>query len=109
MEQRDNVLEIRNLVKEFPGVRAVDNVSFDIKRKTVHCLVGENGAGKSTLIKILTGVYARTDGKIYLNGKEHEPNNPRDAMQLGISTLFQELNVVDQLTVEENLTFISIS
>jgi ribose transport system ATP-binding protein len=104
MEQRDNVLEIRNLVKEFPGVRAVDNVSFDIKRKTVHCLVGENGAGKSTLIKILTGVYARTDGKIYLNGKEHEPNNPRDAMQLGISTLFQELNVVDQLTVEENLT-----
>jgi ribose transport system ATP-binding protein len=55
-----NVLEIRNLVKDFPGVRAVNDVSFDIRRNTVHCLVGENGAGKSTVIKILTGAYART-------------------------------------------------
>jgi ribose transport system ATP-binding protein len=104
MAPTENVLEIRKLVKEFPGVRAVDNVSFDIKRNTVHCLVGENGAGKSTLIKILTGVYERTDGKILLNGEEYHPNNLRDAKNKGISTLFQELNVVDQLTVEENLT-----
>jgi ribose transport system ATP-binding protein len=104
MSPTENVLEIRELVKEFPGVRAVDNVSFDIKRNTVHCLVGENGAGKSTLIKILTGVYERTDGKILLNGEEYYPNNLRDAKNKGISTLFQELNVVDQLTVEENLT-----
>lgn len=104
MPQTDNVLEIRNLVKVFPGVRAVDDVSFDIKKNTVHCLVGENGAGKSTLIKILTGVYNRTSGQVLLNGEEHNPNNPREAMEKGISTLFQELNVVDQLTVEENLT-----
>ncbi len=104
MEQTENVLEIRDLVKDFPGVRAVDNVSFDIKRNTIHCLVGENGAGKSTLIKILTGAYERTSGTTLLNGENYEPRNPRDARQRGISTLFQELNVVDQLTVEENLT-----
>jgi ribose transport system ATP-binding protein len=100
----NNVLEIRDLVKDFPGVRAVNNVSFDIKRNTVHCLVGENGAGKSTLIKLLTGAFTRTSGKILLNGKEYNPHSPKDAKQKGISTLFQELNVVDQLTVEENLT-----
>jgi ribose transport system ATP-binding protein len=104
MEPTKNVLEIRDLVKDFPGVRAVNNVSFDIKRNTVHCLVGENGAGKSTLIKILTGAYARTSGRILLNGQEYNPRSTRDAKQSGISTLFQELNVVNQLTVEENLT-----
>ena len=104
MNPTENVLEIRDLVKEFPGVRAVNNVSFDIKRNTVHCLVGENGAGKSTLIKILTGAYTRTSGQILLNGEEYRPHSTRDAKQKGISTLFQELNVVDQLTVEENLT-----
>jgi ribose transport system ATP-binding protein len=100
----ENVLEIRDLVKDFPGVRAVNNVSFAIKRNTIHCLVGENGAGKSTLIKMLTGAYARTSGQILLNGEEYHPQSTRDAKQKGISTLFQELNVVDQLTVEENLT-----
>ncbi len=100
----ENVLEIRNLVKDFPGIRAVNDVSFNIKRNTIHCLVGENGAGKSTLIKMLTGATTRTDGKIYLNGQEYCAENTKDAKQKGISTLFQELNVVDQLTVEENLT-----
>ncbi len=104
MASTENVLEIRDLVKDFPGVRAVDNVSFNIKRNTVHCLVGENGAGKSTLIKILTGAYARTSGTTLLNGEEYNPHNPRDARKLGVSTLYQELNVVDTLTVEENLT-----
>ncbi len=104
MKSTDNVLEIKDLVKDFPGVRAVNNVSFTIERNTVHCLVGENGAGKSTLIKILTGAYARTSGRILLNGEEYDPHNTRDAKQKGISTLFQELNVVNQLTVEENLT-----
>lgn len=85
-------------------MRAVNNVSFDIKRNTVHCLVGENGAGKSTLIKILTGAYPRSSGKVFLNGEVYNPHSPRDAKQKGISTLFQELNVVEQLTVEENLT-----
>jgi ribose transport system ATP-binding protein len=98
------VLEINNLTKEFPGVRAVDDVSFNVLKNTVHCLVGENGAGKSTLIKILTGATARTSGSVRMNGKEYVARNPRDAKQKGVSTLFQELNVVDQLTVEENLT-----
>jgi ribose transport system ATP-binding protein len=104
MKLTDNVLEIRDLVKDFPGVRAVNNVSFDIKRNTVHCLVGENGAGKSTLIKILTGATMRSGGEVLLNGEDYWAHNPKEAKQKGISTLFQELNVVDQLTVEENLT-----
>lgn len=104
MDSNTYVLQIKELVKDFPGVRAVDNVSFNIKRNTVHCLVGENGAGKSTLIKILTGACERTDGKIFLNGEEFIATNTREAKQKGISTLFQELNVVEQLTVEENLT-----
>ena len=65
------LLEIKNLIKEFPGVRAVDDVSFDINKNSVHCLVGENGAGKSTLIKILTGAIARSAGTILMNGKEY--------------------------------------
>ncbi|NLT96675.1 MAG: sugar ABC transporter ATP-binding protein, partial [Christensenellaceae bacterium] len=97
-------LEIKNLVKDFPGVRAVNDVSFNVRKNTIHCLVGENGAGKSTLIKILTGAYPRTSGTILLNGVEYKPQNTKDARDKGISTLFQELNVVDQLTVEENLT-----
>jgi ABC-type sugar transport system ATPase subunit len=105
MKPNENVLEIKNLVKDFPGVRAVNDVSFDIKRNTVHCLVGENGAGKSTLIKILTGVYTRTSGQILLNGNE---NTIRTILgkqnRRGSVPCFQELNVVDQLTVEENLT-----
>lgn len=97
-------LEIKNLIKDFPGVRAVNDVSFNVRKNTVHCLVGENGAGKSTLIKILTGAFARTSGTIYLNGQEYSASSTKDANNKGISTLFQELNVVDQLTVEENLT-----
>ena len=104
MDLTENVLEIRELVKDFPSVRAVNDVSFNIKRNTIHCLVGENGAGKSTLIKILTGAYPRTSGKILLNGQEFAPASTKEAKEQGISTLFQELNVVDQLTVEENLT-----
>ena len=105
MELTENVLEIRDLVKDFPGVRAVNNVSFDIKRNTVHCLVGENGAGKSTLIKILTGATIE-DGRQdpAERGRVLARTIPKEAKQKGISTLFQELNVVDQLTVEENLT-----
>jgi ribose transport system ATP-binding protein len=98
------VLEIDNLTKEFPGVRAVDDVSFNVVKNTVHCLVGENGAGKSTLIKILTGAVRRTSGSVLMNGREYVAHDPGDAKQKGVSTLFQELNVVDQLTVEENLT-----
>ena len=104
MMRQENIIEIRNVAKEFPGVRALNDVSFDIKRNTVHCIVGENGAGKSTLIKILTGAYEKSSGQITLNGKPFSPLKVRDAMSSGISVLYQELNVVDELTVEGNLT-----
>ena len=100
----NNILEIKDLCKNYPGVQALKNVNLDIQRNTVHCIVGENGAGKSTLIKILTCAEERTGGEILYNGSEYRPPSIREAMKMGISTLFQELNVVDQLTVEENLT-----
>lgn len=100
----DNILQIKNMTKRFPGVLALDDVSFDVKRGSVHCLLGENGAGKSTLIKILTGAQERTSGTMMLNGKPIEARSTKEARELGISTLFQELNIVEQLTVEENLS-----
>lgn len=99
----ENILDIRNVSKQFTGVRALDDVSFTIKRGSCHCLVGENGAGKSTLIKILTGAYQKTSGTILYNGCEWNPSSTRDAIQGGIGCLFQELNVVEKLRVEENI------
>jgi ABC-type sugar transport system ATPase subunit len=100
----EKLLEIQGLSKFYPGVVALKDVSFDIYRNTVHCIVGENGAGKSTLIKILTGALRRNAGRILYDGKEFSPHSTRDAMNAGMSVLFQELNVVDQLSVEQNLT-----
>ena len=97
------VLEIKNVSKHFAGVKALDDVSFNIVKGSCHCLVGENGAGKSTLIKILTGAHKRTSGQVLYNGKEYNPNNTKEAMKAGIGCLFQELNVVEQLRVEENI------
>lgn len=99
----ENVLEIKNVSKQFSGVKALDDVSFDIIKGSCHCLVGENGAGKSTLIKILTGAHKRSGGTILYNGKEYNPNSTKEAMKAGIGCLFQELNVVEQLRVEENI------
>jgi ABC-type sugar transport system ATPase subunit len=99
----DNVFEIRNISKHFAGVKALDDVSFEIKRGTCHCLIGENGAGKSTLIKILTGAHQKSSGSVIYNGKDFSPQSTRDAMRAGIGCLFQELNVVEQLRVEENI------
>ena len=98
------LLSINGLVKDYPGVRAVKGVSFEIAANTVHCLVGENGAGKSTLIKIITGAEQRTEGELLLYGGEYEPRSAQEAREAGISTLFQESNVVDELSVGENLT-----
>lgn len=103
-QQQIPVLSVEGLTKDYPGVRAVDNVSFSIDRSTVHCLVGENGAGKSTLVKMLTGALKPTSGTMKVFGKEYKPSNPHDAREGGIATLFQELHVVDELTVFENLT-----
>lgn len=100
----DMVLQIRHISKIYPGVKALNDVTFDINENVVHCIMGENGAGKSTLIKVLTGAIPKTSGEIYLNDKLYNPKNIKDAMKNGISVLYQELNVVDELTVEQNLT-----
>lgn len=99
----ENIFEIRNLSKHFAGVKALDDVSFDIKKGSCHCLIGENGAGKSTLIKILTGAHKKSSGSVIYNGKDFTPASTRDAIQAGIGFLFQELNVVEQLRVEDNI------
>jgi len=101
--KQQNILEMRNIVKQYPGVRALDGVDFTVKRGTVHCIVGENGAGKSTLIKILTCAEKMNEGTISFNGQPYTAKTIKDAMNAGISTVFQELNIVNQLTVAENL------
>ncbi|OHE63085.1 MAG: hypothetical protein A2Z99_00480 [Treponema sp. GWB1_62_6] len=100
----DPLMSIKGLRKEFPGTLAINNVSFDIRRNTIHCLIGENGSGKSTMIKILTGAMERTGGEIFFEGMPFQPKTIKEAMARGITALYQELNVVDDLSVEENLT-----
>ncbi len=100
----ETIFSIKGLSKNFPGIQALKNVSIDIQKGTVHCIVGENGAGKSTFIKILTCAETRTSGEMFFEGKPYNPKTIRDAMHAGISTLFQELNVVDELSVEDNLS-----
>lgn len=101
----DNYIKLRveNINKSFPGVKALDNVSFKVKRGTVHVICGENGAGKSTLMKIINGIYRPDSGHIYINEREVHINNPIEARKLGISMIFQELNYMPELTIEESL------
>jgi ABC-type sugar transport system ATPase subunit len=96
-------LKVTGVCKEFPGVRALDNVSFECLLGSVHALIGENGAGKSTLIKILCGVYQPTRGETCLNGSPVRIEHPDQAAKLGISVIHQELNLLPAFTVAENL------
>ena len=100
-----SVLEMRNIHKSFPGVRALQAVDFTLCEGEIHALMGENGAGKSTLIKVLTGVYEKDEGEIYLKGMEKAAviKSPRDAQNLGISTVYQEITLCPNLTVAENM------
>ncbi|MBE0478182.1 sugar ABC transporter ATP-binding protein [Candidatus Aerophobetes bacterium] len=97
------ILEMRNISKSFPGVKALSDVSLECKRGEVLCLVGENGAGKSTLMKILVGVYNQDEGEIILRGKKVDISNPWDAYRSGISIIYQESNLVPHLSVGENV------
>lgn len=99
----ENIVELRGITKDFPGVRALDNVHLQIKRGEIHALVGENGAGKSTLSKILAGVLRPDGGSILLGGKPIDIHSPRMAQKLGISMVFQELNLAPSLTIAQNL------
>jgi len=102
-KKSNNMLRAENISKTFPGVQALDRLSFDLKKGEINAIVGENGAGKSTFIKILSGVYPQYEGKIYILGKEIRIINPRQARNIGISTVYQELLLVPQLTVAENI------
>ncbi len=102
-EKQDIILSIKSVSKEFPGVKALDEVSFDIKRGTVHGLVGENGAGKSTLMKILSGVYKKDSGEIVFDNQRIDHTTPHQSMELGLSIIYQELNLVNTMTVGENI------
>src|SRR6266487_1782092 len=97
------VLEMRHIRKTFPGVVALDDVDFELRRGEVHILLGENGAGKSTLMKILSGAYQKSDGQIILDGAEVEIKNPKHAQTLGISTIYQEFNLIPHLPIGENI------
>lgn len=95
---------MRGICKEFPGVKALQNVDFSLNKGEIHALMGENGAGKSTLIKVLTGVYAKDAGTICLQGQgEVQIHSPQDAQKLGISTVYQEITLCPNLTVAENM------
>ncbi len=100
-----NILEMKNIVKEFPGVRALDDVSFQVKPGEIHALVGENGAGKSTLMKVLSGVHPHGtyEGDIVVNNEHQRFTNISDSEAAGISIIYQELALVPQMTVAENL------
>lgn len=97
------ILQIDGITKEFPGVKALDHVSFQIESGTVHALIGENGAGKSTLIRILAGIYTPDEGRILLEGKEKHFRTPNEAQNSGISVVHQELKLAETLTVTENI------
>ena len=99
------ILEMRNITKTFPGVKALDNVSFSVARDEIHCLVGENGAGKSTLMKVLSGVYAHGtyDGDILFDGEVQQFRGIADSEKVGIAIIYQELALVPEMTVYENI------
>ena len=99
------ILEMRGITKEFPGVKALNNVSFRVAQGEIHCLVGENGAGKSTLMKVLSGVYpdGSYTGDILLGGEIQHYRSIRDSEHAGIAIIYQELALVPELTVYENI------
>ncbi len=103
--QEKSVLEMRGIYKSFPGVKALQNVDFTLEEGEIHALMGENGAGKSTLIKVLTGVYQKDEGTVYVKGYDKAVNirSPQDAQNTGIATVYQEITLCPNLTVAENM------
>ncbi|MCI8416361.1 MAG: sugar ABC transporter ATP-binding protein [Lachnospiraceae bacterium] len=100
---KDYILEIKEITKEFPGVKALDNVTIPVERGTIHGLVGENGAGKSTLIKVLAGIYQPDRGQVVLDGQIRHFVSPIEARQAGISVVHQEIKLAETLSVAENM------
>lgn len=103
MKDSSNLLEMRNISKEFPGVKALDNVTLKVKKGSVHALMGENGAGKSTLMKCLFGIYHPNSGEIFISGQKVQFKNSKYALDNGVSMVHQELNQVRERNVMDNL------
>lgn len=103
MANEDVIFKLNHVTQEFPGVKALDDVSFEIRRGRIHSLVGENGAGKSTLIKVLAGINTHYKGEVLYNGKSFRPKTPSESQQLGISVVHQEIKLAETLTVAENM------
>ena len=101
--QTDYILEVKHVCKSFPGVKALDDVSLSVPRGVVYGIVGENGAGKSTLMKILSGVYTKDSGEVIFNGQVIEQTTPIQALRRGLSIIYQEFNLVNTMTVGENI------
>ena len=97
------LLQMKNITKDFPGVRALDSVSLTVKKGSVHALMGENGAGKSTLMKCLFGIYSADSGEVYLEGDRVNFKNPNDALQNGVAMVHQELNQATKRNVMDNI------
>lgn len=102
-KQNENILEMRKIDKIFPGVKALDQVDFSVHKGEAHCLIGANGAGKSTLMKILSGAYVEDGGEIFFNGKIMKPHGTQARKEEGISIIYQELSLFNELTVGENV------
>src|SRR5215813_1713949 len=98
-EARPPLLDVRGLTKSFGALRALDAVDFTLRAGEIHALLGENGAGKSTLIKVITGVLSRDAGIIRLQGREIAPRSTREALDVGIATVYQEVNLLPNLSV----------
>ncbi len=103
MENENYVIEMRNITKIFPGIKANDNITLQLKKGEIHALLGENGAGKSTLMSILFGLYQPDEGEIYRNGKKVKINNPNDATKLGIGMVHQHFKLVECFSVLDNI------
>ena len=103
MAGNEYVLEMRNIVKVFPGVRALDGVKLQVRPGKVHVICGENGAGKSTLMKIINGTYVADEGEMYFKGQKIGPHTVQDTLNMGIAMIYQELNPVVEMTIAENI------
>ena len=103
MKKNEMILRVKNVTKSFPGVKALKGVNLDIYSGEVHALLGENGAGKSTLMKIILGMYQPTSGEMEYKGEKYMPRTPMTALNMGISMIHQEINLVPTTSVAENV------
>ena len=99
----ENILSVRNITKTYPGVIALQNISMDFKKGEIHALVGENGAGKSTLIKVIAGAVSVDKGHVYFEGELQEIQEPLERRKLGIEVIYQEFNLIPELSIAENI------